>query len=89
MSSFAVEFSTSSGGLAGYDVCLTRIRSRVRAPPGVLFSNLTLKICKSEIIIYDGAKKIRLQSSLLCPNESLMHGVPSDRENLLKKNSTE
>ena len=28
---------TSSGGLAGYDVCLTRIRSRVRAPPGVLF----------------------------------------------------
>ena len=30
--------SSSSGGLAGYDVCLTRIRSRVRAPPGVLFN---------------------------------------------------
>ena len=34
---FHISSATSSGGLAGYDVCLTRIRSRVRAPPGVLF----------------------------------------------------
>ena len=41
---FCVRTSTpiSSGGLAGYDVCLTRIRSRVRAPPGVFFVDLLL-----------------------------------------------